>query len=214
MDCQVHWRSVLAMQGNDTEQRLTARGAATRARIVDAAADLMYLGGVADTSLDAILAASGTSKSQLYHYFADKDDLVLAVIVCQTERVLAAQPPDPLDSLAALRCWRDAVVELQTRRNCVGGCPIGSLVSELAESPQPRTLLAEGFGRWESYLAAGFAAMRDRSELKPGAEPADLAAAVLTALQGGLLLAQATRSTRHLEVALDMALHHAATHLR
>jgi len=72
---------------------------------VAAAADLMLLGGVAETSLDAVLAATGTSKSQLYHYFADKDDLVLAVIAWQTERVLQSQQPQlfALDSLAGLR---------------------------------------------------------------------------------------------------------------
>jgi AcrR family transcriptional regulator len=68
-------------------------GAQTRARIVAAAADLMLLGGVAETSLDAVLAATGTSKSQVYHYFANKDDLVLAVIAWQTERVLQSQQP-------------------------------------------------------------------------------------------------------------------------
>ena len=50
--------------------------------------------------------------------------------------------------------------------------------------------------------------MRTRGELKPAADPADLATAVLTALQGGLLLAQTMRSTRPLELALDMALQH------
>ena len=44
---------------------LTARGAATRARIVEAAADLIYAHGVEQTSLDEVMAASGVSKSQL-----------------------------------------------------------------------------------------------------------------------------------------------------
>ena len=81
---------------------LTARGAATRARIVEAAADLIYAHGVEQTSLDEVMAASGVSKSQLYHYFADKDALVLDVISLQTERVLGAQRPhlDALDSAA------------------------------------------------------------------------------------------------------------------
>src|SRR6516165_6104088 len=72
---------------------LTERGAATRSRIVKAAADLMYEHGVDRTSLDEVMAASGVSKSQLYHYFADKDALVLAVIALQAERVLDAQQP-------------------------------------------------------------------------------------------------------------------------
>jgi TetR/AcrR family transcriptional regulator, transcriptional repressor for nem operon len=190
--------------------RLTARGALTRARIVEAAAELVFAAGVAETSVDAVLAASGTSKSQLYHYFADKDDLVLAVIELQTEHVLAAQQPhlQQLDSPAGLRRWRDAIVELQRGRDCAGGCPLGSLASELGDAPRPRTLLAASFARWESYLVAGFTAMRERHELVEGAVPEDMATAVMTALQGGLLLTQTTRSTRPLELALDMAIEH------
>lgn len=190
--------------------RLTTRGVATRARIVETAADLFFAHGVAQTSLDAVLAGSGTSKSQLYHYFSDKDDLVLAVIERQTERVLGAQQPQlgDLDSMAGLRRWCAAVVGLQAATGCVGGCPIGSLAAELAGESRPRALLAAGFARWESYLVAGFEAMRVRGELRPGAEPADLATAVLAAVQGGLLLTDTTRSTRPLELALDMATAH------
>lgn len=191
---------------------LTARGAATRSRIVSAAADLVFAAGVADTSLDAVLAVSGTSKSQLYHYFADKDDLVLAVIECTTERVLAAQEAvlHDVDSVAGLRRWAASVVELQRRVGCVGGCPIGSLAAELADRPVPRTALAESFDRWEALLRLGFTRMSERGELLPDVEPADLATAVMTALQGGLLLTETTRSIRALELALDMAVAYVA----
>jgi len=199
-----------------TEPARTARGTATRARIVDAAAELMRAHGVANTSLDAVLAASKASKSQLYHYFADKDDLVLAVIQRQTECVLAAQESllRGLTSLAGLRRWRDAVVDLSRRNQCAGGCPLGSLVSELAESSEPRARLADGFARWEVYLIAGFKAIRGRSGKKASTDLPDLATALLTALQGGLLLAQTTRSTRPLELALDMAIDHVASRLK
>jgi len=198
------------------EPARTARGTATRARIVDAAAELMRAHGVANTSLDAVLAASKASKSQLYHYFADKDDLVLAVIQRQTECVLAAQESllRGLTSLAGLRRWRDAVVDLSRQNQCAGGCPLGSLVSELAESSEPRARLADGFARWEAYLIAGFKAIRGRSGRKTSTDLPDLAIALLTALQGGLLLAQTTRSTRPLELALDMAIDHVASRLK
>ncbi|AWG69333.1 TetR/AcrR family transcriptional regulator [Mycobacteroides abscessus] len=75
-----------------TKLPATAHGRRTRAAIVDAAAQMMYQKGVAATSLDDILAASSTGKSQLYHYFKDRSDLVKAVVERQTELVLAAQP--------------------------------------------------------------------------------------------------------------------------
>ena len=53
----------------------TARGRDSRDRIVTVAAGLMQSGGVEGTSIDAILAAAGASKSQLYHYFTDRQGL-------------------------------------------------------------------------------------------------------------------------------------------
>ena len=80
----------------------------------------------------------GVSKSQLYHYFADKDALVLEVIARQTERVLDAQRPhlEAMDSLSALNAWRDAIVRLNKAAQGKG-CPLGSLASELANDSEP-----------------------------------------------------------------------------
>ena len=171
----------------------------------------MFTRGVAGTSLDDVRVATRTSKSQLYHYFRDKEDLVRIVIERQTERVLDAQRPelDCLDSFAALVRWRERVIGLQRAANCVGGCPVGSLASELADSSEgAREELAASFARWEGYLTAAFSAMRERGKLRSSARPQDLATAVISALEGGVLLTQTSRSTRPLEIALDMALAH------
>ena len=191
----------------------TPRGAATRARIVEAAAGLVYRRGASATSLEDIMEASATSKSQLYHYFADKDALMRAVIEFQTGRVTGGEAvrPEALDSLDGIRRWRDAVVTMNRAARGVGGCPLGSLVSQLADrSESARASLANGFELWESHFKDGLSAMRDRGELKPEANPAEIATAIIAALQGGLLLAQTVRSSRPLELALDMAIGHVA----
>jgi AcrR family transcriptional regulator len=197
--------------------RLTSRGAITRARIIEAAADLVYARGVGGTSLDDIMAASETSKSQLYHYFSDKDALIHEVIVLQMRRVIEGQEPylHRVDSFDGLRRWADAVAELNRAAGGAGGCPLGSLASELADQSEgTRELLAHCFRIWQSYLVEGLRAMRDRGDLVPDAEPDDLAAAIMAALQGGVLLAQTNRTVRPLELALDMAIGHVARHLR
>src|SRR5579863_5340761 len=194
---------------------LTARGAATRSRIVNAAADLFYEHGADRTSLDQVMAASGVSKSQLYHYFADKDALVLEVIARQTERVLDAQQPHlaAMDSLPALMAWRDAIVRLN-RATGGKGCPLGSLASELANESEPaRKRLAGSFAMWRDHIEQGLARMRERGELAASADPQELALALLSAVQGGLLLAKTTHSNRPLEIALDMALDHVTRHM-
>ena len=195
---------------------LTERGAATRSRIIDAAANLIYVHGVERTSLDEVMAASGVSKSQLYHYFADKDALVLEVIAKQTERVLSAQQPhlDALDSLAAFKAWRNVMVRLN-KATGGRGCPLGSLASELANDSEPaRKRLADGFSMWRDRIENGLAKMQERGELMPSADPRELALALLGAVEGGLLLAKTTRSSRPLEIALDMAIEHVTRQLR
>ena len=194
---------------------LTARGAATRASIVEAAADLIYAHGVERTSLDDVMAASGVSKSQLYHYFADKDALVLEVIARQTERVLDAQRRhlEALDSLPALRAWRDAIVRLNKAVQGKG-CPLGNLASELANDSEPaRKRLADSFSMWRDRIESGLTKMRERGELAASADPHDLALALLSAVEGGLLLAKTTHSSRPLELSLDMAIDHVARHM-
>jgi TetR/AcrR family transcriptional regulator, transcriptional repressor for nem operon len=194
---------------------LTARGAATRARIVNAAANLIYKHGVDRTSLDHVMAASDVSKSQLYHYFADKDALVLEVIALQAERVLAAQEPHlgALDSLQALRAWGQAIIRLNEQAH-MRGCPLGSLADELANtSESARKRLAGSFGAWIDRIEHRLAKMRDRGELAKSADPRELAIALLGAVEGGLLLAKTTRTSRPLEIALDMAIDHVAKHM-
>jgi hypothetical protein len=94
-----------------------------------------------------------------------------------------------------------------------GGCPLGSLVGELADQSEPaRHVLAQCFADWQSYLSEGFTAMRRSGELALHADPAELALTMMSALQGGLLMAQATRSPRALELALNMALQHTAAY--
>jgi AcrR family transcriptional regulator len=200
----------------EARSHLTVKGRATRARIVEAAAALMFEHGVAGTSLDDVKARAGVSSSQLYHYFSDKSALVSAVIAHQIDAVLHGQQPylSKLDNMAALRAWRDALVRIRRRLRCRGGCPIGSLASELGETDATlRSEAAVGFERWEGSIRAGLASMQARGELRGNANVKALATAMLASAQGGILLTQAYRTTKPLEVALDAMLDHIASFL-
>lgn len=189
--------------------KLTPKGEQTRRRIAAAAAELMLERGVVGTTLEDVREVAGVSSSQIYHYFADKQALVRAVVEHQTAAVVGKQEEmlAELDSLAGLRWWRDALVEHQRVLDCRGGCPIGSLGSELAEiDPEARGDIAAGFRRWETRIRGCFEAMHASGELVPDADPDELAMALLAALQGGLLLTEIQRETKPLEVALDAVL--------
>jgi TetR/AcrR family transcriptional regulator, transcriptional repressor for nem operon len=107
----------------------------------------------------------------------------------------------------ALRAWRDLLVETQRDRHCEDGCPLGSLVAELAENfPECRTHLAGGFDQREAAVRDGLQSMRDRGDLRRKADPGRMAVALLAAVQGGALLAQMRRGPSHPETALDEVL--------
>lgn len=196
--------------------RLTARGVATRARILQAAADLMFTRGVGVTTLDDVRAASGTSKSQLYRYFPDKEALVREVIELQAEQLLEQQGQQlqRLNSIRGLERWRDAIVQRNISRGGAYGCPLGSLASEVADqNHDQRTALADHFRTWESLLSSGLARMRASGLLRPEADPERLATGLMAALQGGYLLAQTQRDSTPMQIALDMAIDHVKAHL-
>jgi TetR/AcrR family transcriptional regulator, transcriptional repressor for nem operon len=197
------------MAENDIGQPLTRKGRETRQRIVAAAAELMFENGVAETTLEDIRAVAGVSGSQVYHYFDDKQALVRAVIDYQTDSVLDVQGTHlgRLDTMAGLWAWRNFLVDHQRRLGCRGGCPIGALGAEVAETDAAaRLAAARGLRRWEDRIREGLRAMHARGELPAHANPDDLALATLAALQGGLLMTQLQRDTKPLEVALNAML--------
>lgn len=187
----------------------TAKGLATRERIVQAASAVMLEQGVDAAKLEDIQAAAHVSASQLYHYFDGKGALILAVIDHQTEAVLGAQRPvlERLDSFEALQEWRDLIVASIESQNCVGGCPLGSLASGLAESDAiAREALASSFDEWERLLRVGLEAMRDQGVLRADIDAESLALSILASVQGGLLLSQTRRDSAAVRTAVDMAI--------
>jgi hypothetical protein len=128
--------------------------------------------------------------------------------------VLAAQEPQlqALDGWGAIRAWFDRLVTLQVERQGCGGCPIGSLVPQLAETNEAaRAELAVSFDRWEGYLREGLVAMRAREVLRADADIEALVTATMAAVQGGLVLTQARRDPTQLARALDAAYAHLRT---
>src|ERR1700752_1982581 len=186
--------------------RLTAKGARTRARIVEEAAALIHERGVAATTLEDVKAAAEVSGSQMYHYFPHKDDLVQAVIDYQADTIVTRQAR-VLSSANGIEAWRDMVITAAKLPEAKGGCPLGSLGGQLAESdPEPRALIAAGFDQWAATIGDALRSLHADGKLPSGIDPDDLATTLLATLQGGLLLAQVHRSARPFETAVDTVL--------
>ena len=194
-----------------TGRRLTARGAKTRARIVDSAANLMHVRGVGATSIDDVLAVSAASKSQLYQHFDSKDALVRAVVDHEGERIIAREREalGHVSTLRGLRRWRDALVQRNALRHGAHGCALGSLASEVADHDElARAALVQLFAAWQDLLGDVLRRMQEAGDLPPSADIDKLAIGLMGALQGGYMLAQTARDVAPMATSLDMALAH------
>jgi len=189
----------------------TARGRATRLRLVEAAARLMHVNGVAATSVDDVLEAAGAGKSQFYHAFASKNDLVAAVLEFQAASgekeqaaLFRAHP-----GWEGIRAWLDAVVASQQRARYAGGCPIGSMAAEMADrDPALRRRLKTAFQRKRNAVHRHLAALQDAGSLRGDADVDALATFVMATLQGGLLLGSTYKDGAPLRHAVEAAWAH------
>ncbi len=186
--------------------RLTVKGARTRARIVEGAAALIHERGVAATTLEDVKVAAEVSGSQMYHYFPDKDELVRAVIDHNADAIVNRNR-QALAGANGVEAWRKMVITAAKRTKAKGGCALGALVGQLAETdPEARTLIAAGFDQWAAAIADGLRSLHPEGRLLCDVDPDDLAITLLATLEGGLLLAQVHRSPRPFEIAVDTVL--------
>jgi AcrR family transcriptional regulator len=184
---------------------LTAKGQATRARIIAGAAAVLRENGVAFSTLDDVLARTGTSKSQLFHYFPDgKDQLLLEVAQYEANQVLEDQQPylGCLDSWDVWYRWRDALVE---RYELQGDhCPLGSLFLQIGHStPGARAMVIELMKKWQASLASGIRALQSGGHLSTSLDVDETAAALLAGIQGGVTIMLSTGDSAHLRAAID-----------
>jgi TetR/AcrR family transcriptional regulator, transcriptional repressor for nem operon len=181
---------------------VTEKGRRTRTAITAAAARLMHDRGIAATSLDDVLAESGTGKSQLYHYFEDKADLVAAMLRHMYEMALANQPSLTDPAAVDLFRWRDDVLAAHARSG-YANCPLGAFASQVSNDPALRAVLAELFESWRTAIAGLVDRSRAAGLVAPTVDSDDAGLALLTALQGGTLLTHVHNGGDGLARALD-----------
>ncbi|RKN20835.1 TetR/AcrR family transcriptional regulator [Micromonospora musae] len=194
-------------------RQLTAKGQATRARILEHAAALIYAEGVHATNNDKLRRAAGVSGSQINHYFPTKESLVLAVIEWQAERVLGlhrGEQFDGFESLEGFRKW--AAFYIGYERAYHEGCSLGSLASEIIKTDlDVHDELAAAFAQWREIFRDALLRLQRQGRLSNEADAEKLAGLLLAAFQGGMLLAQVARGISPLRDALETALDYIET---
>src|SRR5262245_7817456 len=111
----------------------TAKGALIKQRIVAGAAEVILDRGVMNTTLDDIRHHTGTTKSQLFHYFPNgKEELLTAVARYEAARVMNTMQDRvaPLTSWTAWSAWRDQLIGEYDRHGA--SCSLDVLMNQLA----------------------------------------------------------------------------------
>nr|MBA2293902.1 TetR/AcrR family transcriptional regulator [Actinomycetota bacterium] len=177
-------------------------GTATRERILDEAQRLVLERGFSATTVDAVLAAAGTSKGAFFHHFPSKDQLGHALVERYAQADLAYQEQfmaaaeaasdDPAEQLVTfVSLFEEAADELVTEQS---GCLYVSFVYE-------KQLVDDGT---HSLIVDAVIAARERFAQKleaaiaihPPGVPVDvtsLADLVFTTFEGGFILARTLR---------------------
>jgi AcrR family transcriptional regulator len=188
-------------------QTFTAKGRATRQRIIDGAAAEIRVHGAVATTLDDVMAHTATSKSQLFHYFpGGKEQLLLAVAEQEAARVLSDQQPQlgELTSWAAWQRWRDVVVERYRKQG--QQCPLSTVMSEIGRTPGAQAVTTALIEQWRSEIESGVRAMQRQGKIAGSLDPSHVAAALLAGIQGGVSVMLATGDLGYLEAALDVGI--------
>jgi AcrR family transcriptional regulator len=188
-------------------QKLTPKGVATRQRIIDGAAAEIRVNGAVATTLEDVMAHTGTSKSQLFHYFPHgKEQLLLAVAGQEAARVISDQQPylSGLTSWAAWQRWRDVVVERYRRQG--RQCPLSTVMSEIGRTPGAQAVTSTLIERWRAEIENGVLAMQRQEKIAATVDPSRAAAALLAGIQGGVLVLMSTGDLSYLEAALDVGI--------
>jgi TetR/AcrR family transcriptional repressor of nem operon len=165
----------------------------------------MHVHGYHATSLDDVLRESGVGKGNFYHYFKSKEDLGYAIldriVDSFLERTLEPCFSDPaVRPLSQIRCFLGRVLETQRERNCVGGCPLGNLASELSDVHEGfRTRLAVVFSAWRERLTLALADAQARGDVGPDCQPATVAQFLVASLEGAILMTKLTKDISVME---------------
>jgi TetR/AcrR family transcriptional repressor of nem operon len=183
-----------------------SKGEETRARVLEAARQLINRKGFRSTSVNDIIKVTGVKKGNLYFHFASKEELGLAILRQAHEDFMAflcnnLKGDRPLEKVSSLL---DAVFEKQRRTKFVGGCLFGNTALELSDANDRITqLIREVFRGWTELLAGVLREAQDAGDLKVQVQPKVLAKHIVASIEGGIMMSRLSKNGDHLRDCLS-----------
>lgn len=153
-----------------TDRPLTARGAATRERILDAATREFAAHGIAGARIERIVAEARTNKAQLYGYFGSKEGLFDAIFTGSLERIVNVVPIDAAD----LADWAVRLYDEYLRRP-----DLIRLATWARLERRPTGHLVDDADRLDDHKLRAIAGAQTAGLVRPG-DPFDVMALVIS----------------------------------
>src|SRR5262245_42418987 len=108
------------------------------------------------------------------------------------------------DPIAQVHEFLHRVLENQRQRNCVGGCPMGNLASELSDVHEGfRLRLARVFLEWSNRLTEALKRGQMTGSLRSDFDPAGIAQFIVAALEGAILLTKVSKDIGVMEQCVE-----------
>ncbi|MCB1736967.1 MAG: TetR/AcrR family transcriptional regulator [Gammaproteobacteria bacterium] len=189
---------------------LTDKARATRERILEAAEHQFHRHGYHATGLDRIIADAGVTKGNFYYHFKSKEALAVASLQRHFDRFgaeLASRFGPDMSPLETVRGILDYFVELVTAQKLDGGvvgCYFGNFSLEMgaghaAVRDRLQTVFATVRGRFEYLLQRA----ADSGDLPLGRDPKQIAAIIVSLLEGSILIDKASQEPREVARAVE-----------
>ena len=186
-----------------TSLRLTPKGQRTRERIVRAASRVIEIRGAAGTTLEDIRTEARVSSSQIYHYFVDRDSLILAAIDSGNGGEVGRNPMRlDFTSADSVRAWGDEVVGTLQCADSRYACPLLHPAGSWSEGGL-RSRVQSGLQQLHNDIRDGYQTMQLRGHIEADFDVHPLATTTLSTLLGGLLLSSLAEDSTPFAAAVD-----------
>lgn len=179
----------------------------TKRRIIKTAAPIFNKKGYNGTSLSDLTRATGLTKGSIYGNFANKEEVAVKTFEYNVDFITRlilkeiAEADNTVDKLLAYpRTYRTISKSLVQ----FGGCPIANTAVDSDDSnPALHQKVLEVIQKWRKSIVGLIERGKSHGEIKPEIDGDDIAALLLILIEGGAVLATATKDERFILKAVD-----------
>jgi AcrR family transcriptional regulator len=189
-------RCVFFRYAGEQEVRTVRKGEATRQRIIAQAAPIFNQRGYAGCSMHDLMEATGLEKGGLYRHFANKQELAAEAFRFALSQSVKVRT-DHLDEIpdAADKLRRVVQLFVETPSAVAGGCPLMNTAIDADDgNPELRQLALEGIHAWRARLSTIIKAGIKAGELRKRTNPSQIANAIISTLEGALMISRLERT--------------------